>query len=481
MTEETRATRTVGDIVTELQREQKQFNIVIRILVGLLFVTAAVMVTLLVTSWNNFLSAQDRFDQEIQNAAAAARVSDAYAKYDLSAITSQLEAIRSEQDAQRDDVQLLQYLNRALAANGRGPDMSLTDLTRRAIEVARGHALGRRLNTTTAILVSSIVETPQAALSADEKAFLDAMYRDWKKSGDADAELKRIAASVASAELRGLAYAALAQNRFLARDAVDPGSDSKCNEVNDYVARAETLGLTALGPLAWSAECMRKQGRPEEAQRVFTKSLAYIGKPDATEDNRSLATRGSGTTLISLAAAGKRTDPTWGDQVVSALRQSLGDDSGLSAAVAETPMAAARELIKYATSVGPAARSSVLGVYTMENVGFTYVIENEWRNGFNHAVQLDATVSSPWNLIVLYICAEKLLADSKLDEATRNDAQERLKAARETLTRFSYDWFNEKELRTLLPEDYKDVVSDLISAPKKRHDAAQLVKANSEF
>lgn len=481
MTEETRATRTVGDIVSELQREQKQFNIVIRILVGLLFVTAAVMVTLLVTSWNNFLSAQDRFDQEIQNAAAAARVSDAYAKYDLSAITSQLEAIRSEQDAQRDDVQLLQYLNRALAANGRGPDMSLADLTRRAVEVARGHALGRRLNTTTAILVSSIVETPQAALSADEKAFLDAMYRDWKKSGDADAELKRIAASVASAELRGLAYAALAQNRFLARDPVDPGSDSKCNEVNDYVARAETLGLTALGPLAWSAECMRKQGRPEEAQRVFTKSLAYIGKPDATEDNRSLATRGSGTTLISLAAAGKRKDPAWGDQVVSALRQSLGDDSGLSAAVAETPMAAARELIKYATSVGPAARSSVLGVYTMENVGFTYVIESEWRNGFNHAVQLDATVSSPWNLIVLYICAEKLLADSKLDEATRNDAQERLKAARETLTRFSYDWFNEKELRTLLPEDYKDVVSDLISAPKKRHDAAQLVKANSEF
>ena len=73
--------------------------------------------------------------------------------------------------------------------------MSLADLTRRAIEVARGHALGRRLNTTTAILVSSIVETPQAALGSALSRCQDF------QSGHAEGDRKRALQPAPQAEI----------------------------------------------------------------------------------------------------------------------------------------------------------------------------------------------------------------------------------------------------------------------------------------
>ncbi len=479
MTEESRASRTVGDIVHELQREQKQFNFVIRILVALLALTAIVMVTLLTTTIVSFSSTEKHFKDEITRAAAAARVSDAESKYDLSAITSQLDEIREDQEAQRGDVQLLQSLNRTLATHGRADDMSLLDLTARARQAARHHALGKRLNTTTAVLVFSIREIAEAPLSPDERRFLLAMYQDWQKRGSAEEELKALSEIAVATELRGLSFAALAQQHFAARNAIDPGSDDNCVVAIQYAAQAETLGVRALGPLAWAAECMRKQGRSEQSLAMFSRSLAFLNTDDATDENRSLATRGAGTTLISQAAAGRMSEDTWSADVVAAIRNELGDSPNPRISASASPMDAARTLIKYATTVGTSARNQVLGVYTMENVGFTYVIDENWLACFNDANGLDATVSSPWNLIVLHICSSKLLeANTFPSDSMKTETEASRVAAGATLSQFAYDWFNEMELRTLLPEQYKAAITELIANAKARHDTAQQVKAS---
>lgn len=493
MTDETRASRTVGDIVQELQHEQKQFNLIIRVLVGLLAITALVMVTLLTTTWNSFSSTQERFESEILRAAASARVSKAEAKYEMSLITSELQSVKADQEAQRKDISLLQNLNRALGSYGRGPDLTTAQLVSRAKEEARRHALGRRLNTTTATLVSSIIELPNVALTPDEMAFLKAMYADWENPDASAPELEQLVAGVTDGGTRALAYAALAQYHFRNRDSIDPAAGPHCNAVTENVRQAGRLGLSALGPLSWSGECLRKRGNSRESLDTFIKALAHLSDPDATEENKSLVGRGAGTTLISEKAAGELEDKEKLDKLMADVRAGLQSavnvarsrgNAGLETSMAglmsasSTPMNAARAMITYAASVGPNAASDVLGVYTLENIGFTYVIEGNWRAGYAEAVSLDDTVPSPWNLIVLYICAENMLKDGQpLDDATRQDAQSRSIAARQTLGQFDYSWFNESELSTLLPETYLPTIADLVKSSKQRGETARLAKA----
>lgn len=495
MTDENRASRTVGDIVQELQHEQKQFNLIIRVLVALLAVTALVMVTLLTTTWNSFSSTQQRFETEILKAEASARVSKAEAKYEMSLITSELQAVKADQDAQRKDISLLQNLNRALAMRGRGPDMTTAQLIARAKEEARLHALGRRLNTTTATLVSSIIELPDAALTADELAFLKAMYADWESPDNSENGLKQLVASATDTRIRALAYAALAQYHFRNRDSIDPAAGPHCNSVTENVRQAETLGLLALGPLTWSGECLRKKGSSRESLDTFIKALAHLSDPDATEESKSLVGRGAGTTLISEKAAGRLEDASRLEELMASVRAGLQTavntarargDTGAETSMAglmsasSTPMNAARALISYAAGVGPNAKSDVLGVYTRENIGFTYVIEENWRAGYAAAVEMDDTVPSPWNLIVLYICAGRMLDDGQmLDDKTRQDAALRRTAARETLGQFDYSWFNESELSTLLPPDYRPIIEDLLKESKQRSEGARLAKASA--
>jgi hypothetical protein len=163
-----------------------------------------------------------------------------------------------------------------------------------------------------------------------------------------------------------------------------------------------------------------------------------------------------------------------GAKVVASLRPSLqnldyADPEGKNL---KAPLDAARVLLTYAAKLRSEHGGGDVGrAYSTENIGFTYVLDHNWKGCIEHTRQIDTVVASPWNLVVLNICATEKAKTATGKEKTQ--LTEAADMARVTLSQFSYDWFDEAELRKLLPADFGPTVDTLIKTSKSRRGAAE--------
>ena len=480
MSEDAKASKTVTDIWLEVQREQKRFSQIIRILVGLVILAGGVAVAFTLVSYSDVRSFQARFEEEIREARANTRVVVAEWKYENLTQAERLDAIEEEQGAQRQQAELMQAMGRALATSSlHEQPLSLTALSARAIKDARNYGLGAGLATDD--LVSGILNANGAKLSTDDRLLLSAVLADYRSPDKSAPVIQTLIEKAQADQMKGFGYAILARHYYSLTNEVDRASDPNCSEVVKDVALAHDKGVEGIGPYLWAGECWRKRGEGAKAFENFTRALALRDDPAATPDNVRVVANGLGTTLISQFAAGQMAGEA-GTKVIASLRPSLhnldlADPEGVNI---KAPLDAARTLLAYAAKIRAAHGGGDVGrAYSTENIGFTYVLDKNWKGCMEHTKQIDTVVASPWNLVVLNICATQ---QAKI--ATGKEKAELAEAAdiaRVTLSQFSYDWFDEAELRKLLPGDFGPTVDTLIKASKSRLGAseqARLTKAS---
>jgi hypothetical protein len=467
MSEDTKASKTVTDIWLEVQREQKRFSQIIRILVGLVILAGGVAVAFTLVSYSDVRSFQSRFESEISEARANTRVVVAEWKYENLTQAERLDAIEEEQAAQRQQAELMQAMGSALAASGvKQPPMTLAALSQRAVADARSYALGAGLATDD--LLSGILNARGAPLADDDRLLLAAALADYRSPDKAAPQIQLLIEKALDDRVKGLGYALLARRAYALTSEVDRAGGSGCTEVIKDVELARDRGVEGIGPYLWAGECWRKRGEGAKAFDSFSRALTLKDDPAATSANIRVVANGLGTTLIAQYAAGQM-DGEAGAQVVAALRPALrnldyGDPDGKNL---KAPLDAARMLLGYAAKVRAEHGGGDVGrAYSTENIGFTYVLDRNWKGCVEHTKQIDTVVASPWNLVVLNICAtEQAKGAGGKEKAELTEAAE---MARVTLSQFSYDWFDEAELRKLLPADFGPTIDTLIRASKSR-------------
>jgi hypothetical protein len=472
MSEDAKASKTVTDIWHEVQHEQKRFSQIIRILVGLVILAGGVAVAFTLVSYSDVRSFQARFEQEIREARANTRVVVAEWKYENLTQAERLDAIEEEQTAQRQQAELMQAMGSALAASGvKQQPLTLAALSERAVTDARNYGLGAGLATDD--LVSGILNARGASLTADDRLLLAAVLADYRSPDKSVPQIQALIEKAQADRMKGFGYALLARHYYALTNEVDRGTDPNCNEVVKDVSLAHDRGVEGIGPYLWAGECWRKRGEGGKAFDSFTHALALKDDPASTSENVRVVANGLGTTLIAQYAAGQMTGDA-GTSVIASLRPSLHnlDMADPQGASVKAPLDAARMLLTYAAKIRAEHGGGDVGrAYSTENIGFTYVLDKNWKGCIEHAKQIDTVVASPWNLVVLNICA----TEQAKTAAGKEKAQliEAADIARVTLSQFSYDWFAEAELRKLLPSDFGLTVDTLIKASKSRQGAGE--------
>jgi hypothetical protein len=204
MSEDTKASKTVTDIWLEVQREQKRFSQIIRILVGLVILAGGVAVAFTLVSYSDVRSFQSRFESEISEARANTRVVVAEWKYENLTQAERLDAIEEEQAAQRQQAELMQAMGGALAASGvKQPPMTLAALSQRAVADARSYALGAGLATDD--LLSGILNARGAPLADDDRLLLAAALADYRSPDKAAPQIQLLIEKALDDRVKGSA------------------------------------------------------------------------------------------------------------------------------------------------------------------------------------------------------------------------------------------------------------------------------------
>lgn len=457
--------KTVNDIWLEVQREQAAFNKIIRWLVGLLIIAALIAAAAAAVSYFEFRDMQAAHQKSIQDARVLAKLDSGEAARERQNMTLELIEIREAGVAARQNAELVRSVDRAAADGGA---QALAEL---AVTAAKDHAAGIRLNTATAHLVATIIDEADAgalALDGDGLSFLKAIEMDWTSPTGEAAEPLRAIADGDDMALKPYAHSALARLYYTNANNNNLQGDSKCDQSISHGDTAVALGIDAIGPSLWKGECLRKQGRTQEAYRAFARAHDWY------ENNRTYADEtlpmdhirrvhhGVGTTLIALAARDEA------DTVDSALDT-------------VTALDLAEQHLRIAADMRVARGEGRLGeVYTAENLGFVAVKREDWPVALDHTSYVDSIVPLAWNLTVRYIAAAEI--HQSLDgggEApsaglNRSTARQIACDTERTLAAMRYEYFDEDELRRLLPAKYAATIDTLIARPKAAFDVRQL-------
>ncbi len=476
---EKKVSKTVADIWREVQVEQQKFNNIVKVMVGLLIVAAIVAAALAVVSYMRFSDIKDNYDDLIANAEAQSRLNAGDGVRAQQRLVNQLLQIREDSEAQRQEAELARRVDQALAASRSGaPVQTMAQLRAQAVEVAKGHLTGTRLNNATSYLVSSVVEGSNVAMTAPERALMEAALADWRAPRTAEDAMNKVIASSDDPLIKGYGHTGLAQIFFARTDGVDDlGSTTACESVIDQVRIAAGLGVEAMAPYLWKGECMRDQGRESDAFDAFASALRVGNVETETLDNIRLAAHGAGTTLVARAA--RAPNAQLGVDEVTEVFTALGpieeNVPGLVGAdETQDPLAAAYALLEYAANLRVQRGEGEVGkVYTAENIGFVFVLSERWAEGMSHAQAIDKVIPLAWNLTVLHICASELANAEGISSADRAKYRAEAERAARTLSLMEHRRFGEQELKKLLPVKYDDMIDELVRPARERMEAAE--------
>ena len=164
---------------------------------------------------------------------------------------------------------------------------------------------------------------------------------------------------------------------------------------------------------------------------------------DITLDQSQMAHHGVGTTLVALAAQ---------DQ----LPEGRERNEALAEALAELRIAAKIRADRGATRVGVA--------YTEENMGFIYVLEEDWPAALDHTERIDQILPLAWNLTVRNIAARENEKALRRGGSSRAAIEEMKRIQSDTdmvLSLMDCGQIDKAELMRLLPEKYSGAVDEL--------------------
>ncbi len=477
----TARTKTVADIWEEVQIEQRRFNQIVKVLVGLLIVAAVIAGVLAAVSYLRFNEVTTRYDALIHDAEVAATLSAGDGVRQRQTMVNELLTIREETDAQRQESQLTRQVDQALSAARAGVALqSVAELTTQAVDAAEDHLIGHRLNPATSYLVNSILESRGTQLSDDQRRIMATALLDWRTPDASHDSIRELISQSADDRVKGYGHAALAQYFYKQASAAnDLGASEACTDVVQEVNLAKSAGVEGMVPHLWKGECLRDQGRQKEAFLAYTDALRAGNVDEETLTNRRLAAHGAGTTLVARAARAPNAtlSPDEVSSAFEALGPIIGEVEGLQgAADEEDPLAAAYALLNYAADMRSKRGEGEVGKsYTAENIGFIFVMREKWADGLKHAQAIDKLIPLGWNLTVLHICASQMAEDPDISSDERKLYLAEADRARRTLAKMDHRRIGESELKKLLPVEYDNLVDELV---KPSREAMEKASAN---
>ncbi|MEM6899822.1 MAG: hypothetical protein AAF583_08635 [Pseudomonadota bacterium] len=487
MNSESRSTKTSADIWHEIQDEKRSFRVVLRALIVLLAIAALIALGMFYYSYSTLAAQEARYTAEVR----AIEIRNEIARGD---------AARERQNVLNRTLEIKEELSRAANAtvfNDRARQVVLEGASQRDVDTvlreARLFTAGANLDASRFTLIEAVAretcegEAPELPLEVC--MFLDAVTLDWAEKDnrspgskepserlgvDTPPALAEAYERVIETEARsGLsvytpyAHAGLAQLHYAYADNNQRGTDEDCRETVRATERADEQGFDGIGPYLLAGECLRKQGRPTEANLMFRKASDWYEAARATTgfDERRfppdvfrLAYHGEGTTSIAMIASG----------------QFSGDESRRTAALRTAErnleIAADRRVARGEGEVGE--------VYTTENIGFIYVLEEDWPSALYHTALVNDVLPLAWNLVVRRIAAEALyenIASSSGPNAglsTADAARDIACEAERLLLSMRYEYFDEEEILKLLPADrgYGKLISEIVELPKLEYE-----------
>ncbi len=464
------------DFLRELKKEQSGFR-VYGILFGLLFVVIAVFLGI-----STFLTVQ-RLD-DVSDTLTETRIANAQVSIDLGFIKRDQETRNESLVIQEQETNATRRFLSIFDPNEAMPDSPEQqarrdrEIAQAAVVYAKAHINGTPLpydlrlmgnaapsemyngllNWVTSSILSQALES--GSLNSDDRLIVTAARADWTGDIETAERTYELLTEVRSNESKAVGYVGLANLKYqqATNDPISPLAwNAGCREAVDFARRAiDDFNSDAASVLIAAGACLRKDGRTAEAYQEFRKALnlaAPDGRPAYPSSSKQLfeAFHGVGTTLIALANAPE-------------LAQSAGIE------LPDNPSNRARELLNEASRFRAEWGMTRVGqVYSEENLGFVFLQEKDYEGALRHTAEMDNVLALAWNLSVRLAAANELAKELGSDEeaATRRGELERVaEEAILKLSLFPYGFFDEPELRRLMPSEYASYVDAGLEAAR---------------
>lgn len=485
--------KTVADIWIEVQAEQKQFNRVIRYLTAALLVAAIAAGVAAYMSFTEFRNLRQNYKQQIDYSVAKSAVQNAEAEQERHAMRTELIALKAEKSQNRVFAKLPRQTDRALVATGQRDEKTLNELTSQALDFAKKSAAGDlRLNPSTSYLIESLLELNAnyesgAIFTEDEMSFLETALADWQRPSED--EIRKMWTSLSGKPddriIRGYAVAGLAHYHYRQASDASPALDwnKGCRDATEKVEQARALGVVSISLNLAAGSCLRKNGDYESAFREFVEALRILENLMSTDDGYSReamqdqiikfrvdASHGAGTTLIPYAInlSGRSGAETIklsqiyqiADQLPEGFNELKARISG-----ADSILEVSEAFLIDAIAQRRKRNEGEVGEFgTLENLGYVYLAQGDWKKAIRLARQIDQRMARPWNLVVLAIALEE----------AGFEKSENYSRVINKISLFDRTEFNASEIRKLLSENQRLIFDQLLEKASTANSADQI-------
>ena len=434
------------DLLMELQGEQQAFRFLVRALSALLATAAVIAVGSVVYFYFELQGLRAEYARQALLNQVNLRIVAGEASRQRESTQAQLVAIREENEGARRQAELSRELQQA------GSPSQIAAYKDRAVAIARGHILGKTMNEVTSQVVAMVLRTDESGnvrlLTDGERGLHQDALDDWGgqvESSSVRSEFQALLDESGALPDQAIGAAGLAMLEYRKANANSLGWNRGCSTVVDYVNQAVARDLNEPMLLLWKGQCLRKRGDALLAYRAFSDAakLMEADPEDITLEQSQMAHHGVGTTLIALAAQ---------DQ----LPEGQDRNVALQEALSELKTAAKIRADRGSTRVGVA--------YTEENMGFIYIMEEDWPAALSHTEGIDHILPLAWNLTVRNIAARENEAALKRAGASRESVQEMKRIQSDTamvLSLMDCGQIDKAELMRLLPQKYSGAVDEL--------------------
>ena len=405
------------DLLMELQGEQQAFRFLVRALSALLATAALIAVGSVIYFYFELQGLRAEYARQALLNQVNLRIVAGEASRQRESTQSQLVAIREENEAARRQAELSRELQQAGSA---GQIAAYKD---RAVTIARGHILGKTMNEVTSQVVAMVLRADEGGsvrlLTDAQRVLMQAALDDWGG---------QVESSAVRTEFQTL---------------LDDGASLPDQAIG--AAGSVARGLNEPMLLLWKGQCLRKRGDALLSHQAFSQAAKLMEQDpeDITLEQSQMAHHGVGTTLIALAAQ---------DQ----LPEGRDRNVALQEALTELRIAAKIRADRGATRIGVA--------YTEENMGFIYVLEEDWPTALSHTENIDHILPLAWNLTVRNIAARENEQALKRAGASRAAVEEMRRIQSDTamvLSLMDCGQIDKAELMRLLPQKYSGQVDEL--------------------
>lgn len=434
------------DLLMELQGEQQAFRFLVRALSALLATAALIAVGSVIYFYFELQGLRAEYSRQAQLNQVNLRIVAGEASRQRESTQSQLVAIREENESARRQAELSRELQQAGSA---GQIAAYKD---RAVAIARGHILGKTMNEVTSQVVAMVLRADEGGsvrlLTDAQRVLMQAALDDWGGQVESSAvrtEFQTLLDDGASLPDQAIGAAGLAMLEYRKADGNSLGWNRGCSTVVDYVNQSVARGLNEPMLLLWKGQCLRKRGDALLSHQAFSQAAQLMEQDpeDITLEQSQMAHHGVGTTLIALAAQ---------DQ----LPEGRDRNVALQEALTELRIAAKIRADRGSTRIGVA--------YTEENMGFIYVLEEDWPTALSHTENIDHILPLAWNLTVRNIAARENEQALKRAGASRAAVEEMRRIQSDTamvLSLMDCGQIDKAELMRLLPQKYSGQVDEL--------------------